>query len=289
MGGRALLTPVKPHITPFPPALPLSEPTFALSTPGHQPATSPPAPSPGGRGAFQHLGQRLAHSNGAGSRPRPGCPPPGCAPASSPEEAAPAPPPLPAAPGAGPPLTGVGAPVAVLAVRQVVEHGGGAVPGPRMAAPPARAPRPACAARSGSLARSLSAPRRQALQCPPGAHTLAHGHTLTPARAPSQRRRCSPHPVCRRREPLAGFWGGAGREEVEGAKGGQSAPGGPPGTELGGWEGVPRWAGGGAAGNRGQASGEQTQLRPPAPHSPAQAGPARGQVPSRALKITAGN
>lgn len=77
----------------------------------------------------------------------------------------------------------------------------------------ARAPLPACAALSLALALSRS-PLHGGRSCsarPPGAHTLAHGHTLTPARAPSQRRRCSPHPVCRRREPLAGL-GGEARE-----------------------------------------------------------------------------
>lgn len=99
-----------------------------------------------------------------------------------------------------------------------------------------RAPLPASAALSLALALSRS-PLHGGRSCsarPPGAHTLAHGHTLTPARAPSQRRRCSPHPVCRRHEPLAGFCGGErGREKEEGTRGGQCALGGPLARKLG--------------------------------------------------------
>lgn len=90
----------------------------------------------------------------------------------------------------------------------------------RMAAPPR--PRPSARLlRSLALSSSLLHGGRSCSARPPGAHTLAHGHTLTPARAPSQRRRCSPHPVCRRREPPAGFWRGSaeGRKKRGGGAG----------------------------------------------------------------------
>lgn len=154
---------------------------------------------------------------------RPGCPPPRSFPASSLKEAAPtlplAPelPPLLAAPTSPPPgrcLPGLAPPSPSSQSVRLFSM----VAAPRRARGwlrrLARAPLPAFSALS--LALALARPPlhggRSCSARPPGAHTLAHGHTLTPARAPSQRRRCSPHPVCRRREPLAGFGGGGAGE-----------------------------------------------------------------------------
>lgn len=129
----------------------------------------------------------------------------------------------------------------------------------------ARAPLPAFAALSLALALSRS-PLHGGRSCsarPPGAHTLAHGHTLTPARAPSQRRRCSPHPVCRRREPLAGFWGGAREGGRRGDEGRAERCWRPPRTKTGGlhggMEGVLRGTGASPPTSR------RSSARPPLP------------------------
>lgn len=215
-------------------------PRAPWAPPGHWPLGEPP-PSPAlGRGAFQHLGQRLpgafqwSQVQAAAGSPAPVRPSLSSSSSSSSRGGGP-----PLCPRTPPPpdrpLTGVGSPVAVLAVRQVVQHGGGAG-GARARGwlrPSARLRRSLLQALS--LARSLALGSTEAGAAVPArrthttTHTLAHGHTLTPARAPSQPRRCSPHPVCRRREPLAGFWGGArGREEGRKKRGrAERTPGGP--------------------------------------------------------------
>lgn len=297
-GKGASLLPVEWHISPVPAISFLSNSLSDLANPSLAP----------GRGFSQpgvpNLPRSAAHSRTSDSAyripieqasRRPPHPQPGSVPGFSLQEAAPAPPLIPKLPSSSPPppppppdhcLPGLAPPspssqsvrlLSMVAARCRLRDGCLALPAPLCPPLPL-----AC---SSSLARSPLHGGRSCSARPPGAHTLTHGHTLTPARAPSQQRRCSPHPVCRRREPLAGFFlggGGSRREGGEGMRGGPRTPVAPSPENWGlvrvGWR--------GCCGRRGPCFLEQKQP----PHTlRRRRGPARGQVPSRALKITAGN
>lgn len=108
------------------------------------------------------------------------------------------------------------------------------------------------------------------------AHTHSHTDTRSHPRAPPQRRRGSPHPVCRRREPLAGFWEGGARE---GGRRGKQAGSAPEAPSHGTWGLAPvGWRG--CCGGRGACpSREQTQLRPPPLSGAGGAGTWAGAIP----------
>lgn len=296
-GKGASLLPVEWHISPVP-AIPfLSKSLSDLANPSLAP----------GRGSSQpgvpNLPRSAAHSRTSDSAyripmeqasRRPPHPQPGSVPGFSLQEAAPAPPLTPKLPSSSPPppppppdhcLPGLAPPspssqsvrlLSMVAARRRLRDGCLALPAPLCPPLPL-----AC---SSSLARSPLHGGRSCSARPPGAHTLTHGHTLTPARAPSQQRRCSPHPVCRRREPLAGFfWGG----EPEGGRRGDEGR-----TENS--SGLLAGKLGACAGGMERVLRETRPLLPRAEANPPHTlrrrrGPARGQVPSRALKITAGN
>lgn len=157
-----------------------------------------------------------------------------------------------------------------------------------MAAPPR--PRPSACLRR-SLARSSSLALRSteeeaAVPARP-AHTHSHTDTRSHPRAPPLSGGAA-HLI-----PYAGgvsHWRGFGRGGSEGGRKKRELGAGsalPEGPSHGTWGLAPvGWRG--CCGGRGPRL-PGADAAPPAPHSPAQAGPARGQVPSRALKITAGN